>query len=124
VSYSKAGGRCSAKNTCDSEFDKRVICSTATLYDDSTLKTDQNSSIIYSYTGFVNSYFLEFPFKAATYDCNGLCGEYDPRFRPWYVTSISGAKNVILIVDFSGSMGGEKIEKAIEATISVINTLG
>ena len=33
------------------------------------------------------------------------CGVYDPRLRPWYVAGSSGSKNVILILDVSGSMG-------------------
>ena len=37
------------------------------------------------------------------------CSDYDPRFRPWYVVATSGAKNVILIIDTSGSMSGTRI---------------
>lgn len=37
---------------------------------------------------------------------DGYCDPtYDPRFRPWYVSAISGPKNVIIILDLSGSMG-------------------
>ena len=49
--------------------------------------------------------------------------DYDPRFRPWYVTATSGGKNVILMVDISGSMDGNRINLAKEAAKSVINTL-
>lgn len=52
------------------------------------------------------------------------CDDYDPRFRPWYVTATSGSKNVILLLDVSGSMEADyKLESAKEALISVINTL-
>jgi hypothetical protein len=38
---------------------------------------------------------------------NGVCAkDYDPRFRPWYVSATSGSKNLILIIDVSGSMQG------------------
>lgn len=38
---------------------------------------------------------------------NGACTkDYDPRFRPWYVSATSGSKNLILIIDVSGSMQG------------------
>ena len=55
------------------------------------------------------------------------CGNYDPRYRPWYVAATSGRKNVIVIMDVSGSMGEgnpSRISLAKEAASSVINTLG
>ena len=30
--------------------------------------------------------------------------EYDPRFRPWYVAAAAGPRDIILVVDMSGSM--------------------
>mmetsp|Transcript_25508 Transcript_25508/g.51932 ORF Transcript_25508/g.51932 Transcript_25508/m.51932 type:complete len:162 (+) Transcript_25508:465-950(+) len=32
------------------------------------------------------------------------CGSYDPRRRPWFVAASSGPKDVVLILDVSGSM--------------------
>ena len=32
---------------------------------------------------------------------------YDPRFRPWYASGSTGPKDVIVVVDVSGSMGAE-----------------
>ena len=55
------------------------------------------------------------------------CEELDPRTRPWYVSATTGAKNIILIIDTSGSMNNNspaRIEIARQAAISVINTLG
>ena len=34
----------------------------------------------------------------------GGCKAYDPRVRPWYVERASGPKDVILVIDQSGSM--------------------
>ena len=42
----------------------------------------------------------------------GCSGDYDPRFRPWYVAATAGAKNVVLIIDVSGSMSGEGLSLA------------
>ena len=56
-------------------------------------------------------------------DEDGDCIDYDPRFRPWYVAATSGAKNVILLIDVSGSMSGTRIQSAKEAAVSVVNTL-
>lgn len=51
-------------------------------------------------------------------------GTYDPRFRPWYSTAASGPKDVVIVVDTSGSMGaGRRVEMAREATKKVIDTL-
>ena len=39
-------------------------------------------------------------------DRDGSCGQkYDPLIRPWYLGASNGPKNVIFILDSSGSMG-------------------
>jgi hypothetical protein len=50
-------------------------------------------------------------------------GNFDPRLRPWYVAGSSGPKNVILLLDTSGSMDGLRLEYMKEAAIRVIDTL-
>ncbi|CAM9550336.1 unnamed protein product [Hapterophycus canaliculatus] len=53
------------------------------------------------------------------------CGEYDPRIRPWYVAASSGPKDVIIILDVSGSMSQYgRLDLAKEAAETVISTLG
>lgn len=54
----------------------------------------------------------------------GNCQKYEPRFRNWYVVASAGPKNVILILDISGSMV-EKNRLSImkEAAKSVLETL-
>ena len=32
------------------------------------------------------------------------CNTYDPRKRPWYIAASSGPKDIIIILDVSGSM--------------------
>ena len=34
-----------------------------------------------------------------------VCEEYDPRKRPWYVGASTGPKDIVLVLDVSGSMG-------------------
>ena len=52
------------------------------------------------------------------------CFSYDPRIRPWYVAATSGPKDVLLVIDVSGSMNNfDRIGLAREAAISVVNTL-
>ena len=51
------------------------------------------------------SYFANYDGIMKTYPSTKVdCGNYDPRFRPWYVAATSGRKNVIVIIDVSGSM--------------------
>jgi len=53
-----------------------------------------------------------------------VCGEYDPRKRPWYVAASSGPKDVILVIDTSGSMENNgRLSLAKEAATTVIETL-
>ena len=52
------------------------------------------------------------------------CNAFDPRNRPWYVAATSGPKNVILVIDVSGSMGQfSRLDLAKEAAKTVVNTL-
>ena len=44
------------------------------------------------------------------YDDREKCDKYDPRFRPFYVeTATPEAKDVVLVMDTSQSMTGEKL---------------
>ena len=52
------------------------------------------------------------------------CRSYDPRFRPFYVeTATPEPKDVVLVIDHSGSMRGERIRVAKEAAKTVLRTM-
>ena len=54
------------------------------------------------------------------------CTSYDPRRRPWYVGGLTGRKNVMIVLDISGSMkegSPTRIRKAKQACEIIINTL-
>lgn len=51
------------------------------------------------------------------------CGDFDPRSRPWYVSGSSGPKNVVLVLDTSGSMKGIRLDLLKQAAIRVVETL-
>lgn len=54
------------------------------------------------------------------------CSNYDPRERPWYVAASSGPKNIMLVLDTSGSMGDPttlKLDLLKKAAKRVVNTL-
>ena len=58
-------------------------------------------------------------------ECSMGVSEFDPRVRPWYVAASSGPKDIILILDTSGSMGNYgRLGIVKDAAKRVINTLG
>ena len=78
--------------------------------------------------------FLMFGDQAAggllNWPANEWCTDsYDPRFRPWYAQSASGPKDVIVVIDISGSMAvpagrsGKRIDMAKEAVAKIIKTM-
>ena len=49
---------------------------------------------------------------------------YDPRFRPWYASGSTGPKDVLIVVDVSGSMGeANRYNLARQAADAVLDTL-
>ena len=52
------------------------------------------------------------------------CRSYDPRFRPFYVeTATPEPKDVVLVLDTSGSMSGSRLTVAKEAAKTVVSTM-
>ena len=55
-------------------------------------------------------------------DCEG--STYDPRERPWFVSGATGPKDVIIVIDKSGSMRyNNRMEYAREGATTVVNSL-
>ena len=51
------------------------------------------------------------------------CGKYDPRIRPWFIAASSGPKNIIMILDTSGSMLGLRLDLMKDAAKQIVRTL-
>jgi len=52
------------------------------------------------------------------------CYSYDPRLRPWYVAATSGPKDVVIVIDVSGSMGNNNRMSITKTAVkSVLTTL-
>jgi uncharacterized protein YegL len=71
-----------------------------------------------TYFGSISGSFLIYPAIPAD-----ECGEFNPTKRPWYIAASSGPKNVVLVLDISGSMNGLRFEQTKQAAIQIINTL-
>jgi len=53
-----------------------------------------------------------------------VCGLYDPRRRPWFVAASSGPKDVVIVMDVSGSMEDYgRMELAKQSTRTIVETL-
>jgi len=68
--------------------------------------------------------YTQWPREEACTWTGGDGGSYDPRYRPWYAGGATGPKDVVLVVDVSGSMsrfGRSTMAKA--ATKRVLDTL-
>ena len=74
---------------------------------------------IWLYMGFEAGIHRSFPWHGP------YSRSYDPRVRSWYVGAVTGAKDIICIMDKSGSMlNGGAIENTKEAMKNVLETLG
>ena len=82
--------------------------------------SDKYPFIKWQYFGSEEGVLTNFP----AYDDPENCDKYDPRFRPFYVeTATPEAKDVVLVMDTSWSMTGEKLDVAKEAAITVLDTM-
>ena len=80
------------------------------------------SRIGYLYYGSALGTYMQWPGMA---DCGTT---FDPRYRDWYAGAAAGPKDVLIVIDTSGSMTssagqGTRMELAIEAGKQVVGTL-
>ncbi|XP_078343118.1 VWFA and cache domain-containing protein 1-like [Oculina patagonica] len=76
--------------------------------------------IKWQYFGSEEGVMTNFP----VFDDKEECDKYDPRYRPFYVeTATPEAKDVVLVIDTSQSMIGDKLYNAKEAAKTVLDTL-
>ena len=81
--------------------EKEMVCSTTGL--DTVFQETHDDDTVWSYFGSYNGVWRAYPGDARTRDEQG-CREYDPRVRPWYLSAASGSKNLVIVIDVSGSM--------------------
>jgi len=68
------------------------------------------------YFGSINGISRSYPLRPT-------CTQFDSRVRPWYIGASSGTKNLIFILDTSGSMSGLRLTTLKESILVLINTL-
>jgi Mg-chelatase subunit ChlD len=78
-----------------------------------------NSPRKWRYVGLPSGVFFQYP-GILQQKCEG----YDPRLRPWYIAATSGPKDVLFILDISGSMKENgRLNLLKDAMNSVLTTL-
>eukprot|EP00929_Paragymnodinium_shiwhaense_P080500 TRINITY_DN41992_c0_g1_i1.p1 TRINITY_DN41992_c0_g1~~TRINITY_DN41992_c0_g1_i1.p1 ORF type:complete len:760 (-),score=83.33 TRINITY_DN41992_c0_g1_i1:310-2589(-) len=55
--------------------------------------------------------------------CPSSANDFDSRYRPWYSAGSTGPKDVVIVIDVSGSMGGGRDAQAKAATKAILDTL-
>jgi len=109
--------------------DSRVaseICGTNILVNKFKEESEKNPDSGWHFMGFQKSGMYRI--WPSVYECRteAQCsGCSDPRYRGWYANAASGPKDVVMVLDDSGSMQEfNRVEKLKEAAGWVINTLG
>nr|XP_022294872.1 VWFA and cache domain-containing protein 1-like isoform X2 [Crassostrea virginica] len=84
------------------------------------MKTNLNKkSLQFQYISLKSGLYFNYPATLLT-DCES----YDPRFRPFYAsTTKSKPRDVVVALEMSASMRGDKFVKAKQATFTVMETL-
>eukprot|EP01006_Ploeotia_vitrea_P051384 TRINITY_DN67553_c14_g3_i1.p1 TRINITY_DN67553_c14_g3~~TRINITY_DN67553_c14_g3_i1.p1 ORF type:complete len:1249 (-),score=652.98 TRINITY_DN67553_c14_g3_i1:2425-6171(-) len=99
---------------------KRVIDASHELESVFRAQYQRDASLKWMYFGSTTGVFRFFPAAKSS-----SCTSYDPRFRPWYVQSSSSkGKDVVIIIDQSGSMSlSGRMAAARNAAVTVLQTL-
>lgn len=84
---------------------KEAICFSKPLEADWRDLAQKYPFIKFQYFGSYNGIFRVYPFYVD-------CTKYDARTRPWYNLAASGRRNIIILLDISKNMEGEKINIA------------
>jgi hypothetical protein len=122
-----------------SSEENQDICKSSLMKDqwNQNVNNINGSGILFQYYGNTNSSFTVYP-AINWKDTGGICprniegidndynqNDYNPTIRPWYITGVSGQKNLIILIDISDSSTNatKYLELQKEAAISFLRTL-
>uniref|UniRef100_A0A673IZQ6 Voltage-dependent calcium channel subunit alpha-2/delta-3-like n=1 Tax=Sinocyclocheilus rhinocerous TaxID=307959 RepID=A0A673IZQ6_9TELE len=83
----------------------------------------RDSTLIWQYFGSAKGFFRQYPGIKWTPDEHGVL-EFDCRNRKWYIQAATSPKDVVILVDVSGSMKGLRLTIARQTVSSILDTLG
>ncbi|XP_073732347.1 voltage-dependent calcium channel subunit alpha-2/delta-3 isoform X4 [Misgurnus anguillicaudatus] len=83
----------------------------------------RDPSLIWQYFGSAKGFFRQYPGVKWHPDENGVIS-FDCRNRKWYIQAATSPKDVVILVDVSGSMKGLRLTIARQTVASILDTLG
>jgi uncharacterized protein YegL len=93
---------------------KEVICGTVGVDDEFKQAFEAQDGLLWLYFGSYNGIFRSYP--GHLWKCDAP--RYDNRIRPWYRGASSGPKDVVIVLDVSGSMDNENRMELVKKAIA------
>ncbi|KAJ7418727.1 Voltage-dependent calcium channel subunit alpha-2/delta-4 [Pitangus sulphuratus] len=84
---------------------------------------ERDPTLTWQYFGSSTGFFRLYPGIKWLPDENGVIS-FDCRNRGWYIQAATSPKDIVIIVDVSGSMKGLKLTIAKHAIVTILDTLG
>uniref|UniRef100_A0A8C5H705 VWFA domain-containing protein n=1 Tax=Gouania willdenowi TaxID=441366 RepID=A0A8C5H705_GOUWI len=84
---------------------------------------EKDPSLIWQYFGSAKGFFRQYPGIKWKPDEHGVIA-FDCRNRKWYIQAATSPKDVVILVDVSGSMKGLRLTIARQTVSSILDTLG
>ncbi|XP_062267377.1 voltage-dependent calcium channel subunit alpha-2/delta-3 [Platichthys flesus] len=84
---------------------------------------EKDPTLIWQYFGSAKGFFRQYPGVKWHPDEHGVIG-FDCRNRKWYIQAATSPKDVVILVDVSGSMKGLRLTIARQTVSSILDTLG
>ncbi|XP_070686467.1 voltage-dependent calcium channel subunit alpha-2/delta-4 [Pempheris klunzingeri] len=100
-----------------------AIYNSEALNDIFTSNFQKDPTLTWQYFGSSTGFFRIYPGIKWTPDSNGVAA-FDCRNRNWYIQAATSPKDIIIMVDISGSMKGLKMTIAKHTINTILDTLG
>uniref|UniRef100_A0A8C7C9M5 Calcium channel, voltage dependent, alpha2/delta subunit 3 n=1 Tax=Oncorhynchus kisutch TaxID=8019 RepID=A0A8C7C9M5_ONCKI len=84
---------------------------------------EKDPSLIWQYFGSAKGFFRQYPGVKWHPDEHGVIA-FDCRNRKWYIQAATSPKDMVILVDVSGSMKGLRLTIARQTVSSILDTLG